>query len=73
MSFLVDPDDTEVIIDGVFVGIAREFGGQPVPVAVGYHRIELYAQGCEPVAFDVNVMPGQVIPYRGSLMPVSGY
>ena len=73
MSFLVDPDDTEVIIDGVFVGIAREFGGQPVPVAVGYHRVELYAPGCEPVVFDVNVMPGQVIPYRGSLMPVSGY
>jgi hypothetical protein len=73
MSFLVDPDDTEVIIDGVFVGIAREFGGQPVPVAVGYHRVELYAPGCEPVVFDVTVMPGQVIPYRGSLMPASGY
>ena len=44
-----------------------------MPVAVGYHRIELYAPGCEPVVFDVTVMPGQVIPYRGSLMPVSGY
>ena len=70
MSFLLNPDFAEVYIDGEFVGIARDFGGQPVPVAVGYHRIELYASGFEPVAFDINVMPGQVIPYRGSLNPV---
>jgi hypothetical protein len=69
MSFLLNPDYAEVYIDGDFVGIARDFGGQPVPVAVGYHRIELYAQGFEPVAFDINVFPGQVIPYRGSLGP----
>jgi len=70
MSFLVDPDTAEVYIDGEFVGFARDFGGEPVPVAAGYHRIELYAPGFEPVAFDINVMPGQVIPYRGSLYPV---
>jgi len=69
MSFLLDPDIAEVYIDGQCVGIARDFGGQPVPVAVGFHRIELYAQGFEPVGFDVNVFPGQVIPYRGSLYP----
>ena len=70
MSFLLDPDWAEVYIDGQFVGIARDFGGQPVPVPAGFHRIELYAQGFEPVAFDVNVRPGQVIPYRGSLYQV---
>jgi hypothetical protein len=69
MSFLLDPDYAEVYIDGEFVGIARDFGGQPVPVAVGYHRIELYASGYAPVAFDITVRPGQVIPYRGSLYP----
>jgi hypothetical protein len=37
---------------------------------VGFHRIELYAQGFEPVAFDINVFPGQVILCRGSLYPV---
>lgn len=70
MSFLLDPDYAEVYIDGLFVGIARDFGGQPVPVAAGFHRIELYAPGFEPVAFDINVFPGQVIPYRGSLYPI---
>ncbi len=69
MSFLLDPDYAEVYIDGQFVGIARDFGGQPVPVSVGYHRIELYAPGFAPVAFDITVRPGQVIPYRGGLYP----
>lgn len=69
MSFLVDPDDAEVYIDGVFVGQAREFGGQPVPVSAGYHRVELFAPGFEGAVYDVTVMPGQVIPYRGSLVP----
>jgi hypothetical protein len=67
MSFLLDPDWAEVYIDGVYVGVVRDFGGQPVPVAAGFHRIELYAPGFEPVGFDVNVLPGQVIPYRGTL------
>jgi hypothetical protein len=70
MSFLLNPDYAEVYIDSQFVGVARDFGGQPVPVPAGYHRIELYAPGFRPVAFDINVMPGQVIPYRGSLYPV---
>jgi hypothetical protein len=69
MSFLLNPDYAEVYVDGNYVGVARDFGGQPVPVAVGYHRIELYAEGFAPVAFDVTVRPGQVIPYRGSLYP----
>lgn len=69
MSFLLQPDYAEVYIDGEFVGNARDFGGQPVPVAAGFHRIELYAPGFEPTAFDINVLPGQVIPYRGSLYP----
>ena len=69
MSFLIDPDDAAVYVDGEFVGIARDFGGQPIPLAAGLHEIELQAVGCEPVVFDITVRPGQVIPYRGSLMP----
>ncbi|MDO8836202.1 MAG: hypothetical protein Q7V01_11435 [Vicinamibacterales bacterium] len=73
MSFLLQPDYAEVYIDGEFVGNARDFGGQPVPVSAGYHRIELYAPGFEPSAFDIHVLPGQVIPYRGSLYPEAAY
>jgi hypothetical protein len=69
MSFLIDPDEAEIYVDGVFIGRAYEFGGQPVPVGAGYHRVEIYAPGFEGVVYDVNVLPGQVIPYRGSLVP----
>lgn len=70
MSFLIDPDDAAVYVDGEFIGIARDFDGQPIPLAAGVHEIELQALGCEPVVFDVSVRPGQVIPYRGSLLPI---
>jgi hypothetical protein len=69
MSFLIDPDDAAVYVDGEFIGYAREFDGQPVPLAAGAHRIELQADGRAPVMFNISVRPGQVIPYRGSLMP----
>ena len=68
MSFLIDPDGAAVYVDGQFIGIARDFDGQPVPLAAGVHEIQLQAEGCEPVVFDIRVRPGQVIPYRGSLM-----
>lgn len=69
MSFVLDPYYTEVYIDGEFVGVSSDFGGQPVPIAAGFHRIELYAPGFVPVAFDIQVRPGQVIPYYGTLYP----
>ena len=42
---------------------------QPLTLAAGRHSIELQAPGYEPVAFDVDVAPGQVIPYQGALPP----
>ncbi|MEI6667465.1 MAG: hypothetical protein WCP29_04850 [Acidobacteriota bacterium] len=68
MSFLVDPDDTAIYIDRQFIGVASDFDGEPVPLEAGYHEVELRASGCQPVLFDITVRPGQVIPYRGSLM-----
>jgi hypothetical protein len=69
LAFDIEPANAEVYIDGQFTGIAGEFGGQPVPVAPGYHRVELYAPGYDPAALDIRVMPGQVVPYRGTLYP----
>ncbi len=73
MAFMVDPPQTQVFVDGVYVGVAGDFRGQPVPIAAGYRRIELYAPGYEPVGFNVNVLPGQVIPYRGQLYGAGYY
>jgi hypothetical protein len=73
LAFFVEPPITEVYIDGEFVGIAGDFAGQAVPVLPGSHRIELYAAGYEPVAFDILVNPGEVVPYSGMLYPASYY
>jgi hypothetical protein len=71
ISFALTPGDAAVYVDGNFVGDARSFGDttQPLSLTAGTHRIELDAPGYEPVAFEVNVVPGQLIPYEGSLQP----
>ena len=34
------------------------------------HRIEIRAQGLEPVTFEVRITPGESITYRGELLPL---
>jgi hypothetical protein len=72
VSFLVTPGDAAVYVDGTYVGLASDFYGnvQPLPLTPGVHRIELQAEGYSPMVFDVDVMPGQVIPYEGTLRPL---
>jgi hypothetical protein len=69
ISFEVDPYDAAVFIDGEYAGVVGDFGpnAQPLTLRAGSYRVEIQANGYEPVMFDVNIMPGQVIPYRGSL------
>jgi hypothetical protein len=71
ISFGITPMDAAIYVDGDYAGDAREFGsvGQPLTLAAGTHRIEIEAPGREPIVFDVNVLPGQVIPYQGRLQP----
>jgi len=71
ISFEVDPYDAAIFVDGAYLGIVNDFGpnAQPLTLRVGMHRVEIQAAGCAPVVFDVSVMPGQVIPYRGALRP----
>jgi hypothetical protein len=71
MSFEVDPYDAAIFIDGEYVGVAGDFGpsAQPLTLRSGTYRVEIQASGYEPVMFDVNVLPGQVIPYRGAMRP----
>ena len=58
-------------MDGTYAGVADDFydPSQPLSVTVGRHRIELQAPGLQPLVFDVDVVPGQVIPYQGDLQP----
>ena len=69
MIFDVAPAATEVYVDNVYAGIVQDFatGRDPLMVVPGTHRIELHARGYYPVALDVTIAPGQVIPFTGDL------
>ena len=75
LSFEITPPNAEVYVDGVYAGLVGEFtpNAPPLTLAAGLHRIELQAWGYEGWVFEVNVMPGQVIPYQGSLQDAQPY
>ncbi|MGE5243909.1 MAG: PEGA domain-containing protein [Betaproteobacteria bacterium] len=69
ISLEIGPPDADVYVDGEYVGRADDFGPNqpPLTMSPGQHRIELAAPGYETLAFDVDVIPGQVVPYQGTL------
>jgi len=71
VSFEITPDDAAIYVDGTYVGVVRDFSPthQPLTLTTGPHHIELQAQGCAPLTFDVTIVAGQVMPYRGALQP----
>jgi PEGA domain-containing protein len=71
VSLEFSPGEAAVYVDGNYAGTVNDFDGtrQPLNLTAGTHHIELQAPGFEPMAFDVTVQPGQVIPYRGDLQP----
>src|SRR5579872_3314352 len=71
VSFDITPPDASVSVDGESVGVASDFSPthQPLTLTPGRHHVELQAPGMVPVAFDVDVIAGQVIPYKGTLNP----
>jgi PEGA domain len=71
IAFSIVPDDASVIVDGSYVGNARDFGPtcQPLTLTPGRHHVELEVPGMAPLAFDVDIIAGQVIPYSGRLQP----
>ena len=65
------PGNAEVYVDGVYAGWVEDFDGtmQPLTMTAGTHRIEVIAPGYEPLVLDVLVRAGEVVPYRGNLVP----
>jgi hypothetical protein len=65
----MSPYDADVFVDGTYAGHVEDFDGttQPLTLTAGMHEIEVQAQGYEPMRINVEVQPGQVIPYRGDL------
>ena len=77
LSFQVTPETAQVSVDGIYVGTVGQFvpTTQPLTLPPGQHHVEIRADGgYQPMTFDVNVAPGQVIPYQGTMQsgPVQG-
>jgi hypothetical protein len=63
------PRDAQVFVDGYYMGVAEDFDGpvQHLNLQAGAHRVEIRVDGYEPIAFDVNVQPGQTITYHANI------
>lgn len=63
------PKEAQVFADGYYVGIVEDFDGpiHHLNLPAGTHRIEIRIEGYQPIAFDVNVQPGQTITYHAGL------
>ena len=58
--------DAQVYVDGYYAGVVDDFDGtfQHLNLEPGAHRVEIRGQNAPPLAFDVNVRPGETITYR---------
>ena len=65
----VKPANAQVFVDGYFMGEIDSFDGtfQKLSLESGSHRIEIRAEGYEPVQFEVKIVPGETITYKGDL------
>ncbi len=65
----VKPRDATVKVDGYFKGRVDDFDGvfQKMKLDEGTHKIRLEAEGYGPLEFDVRIIPGETIVYRGTM------
>ena len=63
------PEHGQVYVDGYYVGEVDSFDGifQKLNLESGAHRIEIRAEGYETEQFEVLVIPGETITYKGDL------
>jgi hypothetical protein len=69
VSFEITPSTARVFVDGTEVGTVAEFSptSTPLTLTLGRHHIEIRAAGRQTMAFDADIVAGQVIPYRGDM------
>ncbi len=58
-----------MFVDGYYVGVVDDFDGvfQKLGLDSGDHKIELKAEGFEPLAFEVLITPGETVIYKGDM------
>ena len=65
----IKPRQGQVYVDGYFVGDVDSFDGtfQKLNIDGGGHRIEIKADGFEPLQFEVLITPGETVTYKGEM------
>ena len=65
----IKPREAQVYVDGYLVGDVDSFDGafQKLGIESGGHKIELKADGYEPLQFDVLITPGETVTYKGEM------
>jgi hypothetical protein len=68
----VKPEFGQVYVDGYYVGEVDSFDGvfQKLPIDAGAHRVEIRAPGYETVQFEVMVIAGETVTYKGEMKRV---
>jgi hypothetical protein len=65
----INPRQAQIYIDGYFVGVVDSYDGafQKLGLEGGGHKVELKADGYEPLQFEVLVTPGETVTYKGEM------
>lgn len=65
----VKPEHGQVYVDGYYIGEVDSFDGvfQRMPIEAGAHRVEIRADGYESAQFEIMVVAGQTVTYKGEL------
>jgi hypothetical protein len=68
----INPRSAQVYVDGYFVGVVDSFDGafQKLGLEGGGHRVELKADGYQPLEFEVLITPGETVTYKGEMKRV---
>ncbi len=68
----INPKQAQILIDGYFVGIVDSYDGafQKLGLDAGGHKVELKAEGYEPLEFEVLITPGETVTYKGEMKPI---
>lgn len=66
----VKPERAEVFVDGYYVGVVDEFDGffQKLRLEPGVHRIEMRADGYEPLSLETRILPDRKVTFEGELL-----
>lgn len=63
------PRDASVYVDGYYAGVVDSYDGvfQRLKLEAGPHRVEVRADGFEPLMFEVNILSDRTVTYEGEL------